>query len=92
MNIRDEDEGDGSNDRGVCDERAGSNERGVYDEDQDGIPSNHSSTCSPYIYDRSVKRKGFDTQIDPIQEKKSFVCMEQQSSITHCVNVQSEIF
>jgi len=69
-NIRDEDEGDGSNERGVCDERAGSNERGVCDEDQDGVPSNHSSTSSPYNYDRSVKRKGFDTPIDPITRKK----------------------
>jgi hypothetical protein len=51
MNIKDEDEGDGSNERGVCDERAGSNERGVCDEDQDGIPSNHGSTFSPYNYD-----------------------------------------
>jgi len=50
-NIRDEDEGDSSNERGVCDERAGSNERGVCDEDQDGVPSNHSSTSSPYNYD-----------------------------------------
>ena len=58
MNIRDEDDGDGSNERGVC------------DEDQDSIPSNHGSTSSPYNYDRSVKRKGFDTQIDPITRKK----------------------
>ena len=69
-NIRDEDEGDGSNERGVCDERAGSNERGVCDEDQDGVPSNHGSTSSPYNYDPSVKRKGFDTPIDPITRKK----------------------
>ena len=66
-NIRDEDEGDGSNERGVydekgvCDERADSNERGVCDEDQDDVPSNHDSTCSPYNYDRSVKTNGFDT-------------------------------
>jgi len=46
-NIRDEDEGDSSNERGLCDERAGSNERGVCDEDQDDVPSNHGSTCSP---------------------------------------------
>jgi len=69
-NIRDEDEGDGSNERGVCDERAGSNERGVCDEDQDGVPSNHGSTSSPYNYDRIVKMKGFDTPIDPITRKK----------------------
>jgi hypothetical protein len=62
--------GDGSNERGVCDERAGSNERGVCDEDQDGVPSNHGSTSSPYNYDRSVKRKSFDTPIDPITRKK----------------------
>jgi hypothetical protein len=36
VNIRDEDEGDDSN------------ERGVYDEDQDGVPSYHGSTSSPY--------------------------------------------
>jgi len=70
VNIRDEDEGDGNNDRGVCDERAGSNERDVYDEDQDSVPSNHGSTSSPYNYDQSVKRKGFDTPIDPITRKK----------------------
>ena len=70
MNIRDEDEGDGSNERGVYDERAGSNERGVYDEEQDGVSSNHGSTCSSYNYDRSVKTKGFDTQIDPMTRKK----------------------
>jgi len=70
VNIRDEDEGDGSNERGVCDERAGSNERGVCDEDQDDVPSNHGSTSSPYNYDQSVKMKGFDTPIDPIIRKK----------------------
>jgi hypothetical protein len=48
VNIRDEDEGDDSNERGVC------------DEDQDGVPSYHGSTSSPYNYDQSVKRKGFD--------------------------------
>jgi hypothetical protein len=53
-NIRYEDKGDGSN------------ERGVYDENQDGVPSNHGSTCFLYNYDRSVKRKAFDTQIDPM--------------------------
>jgi hypothetical protein len=58
VNIRDEDEGDGSNERSVC------------DEDQDGVPSNHGSTSSPYNYDQSVKRKGFDTPIDPITRKK----------------------
>jgi hypothetical protein len=58
VNIRDEDEGDGSNERGVC------------DEDEDGLPSNHGSTSSPYNYDQSVKRKGFDTPIDPITKKK----------------------
>jgi len=58
VNIRDEDKGDGSNERGVC------------DEDQDGVPSYHGSTSSPYNYDQSVKRKGFDTQIDPITRKK----------------------
>jgi len=46
-NIRDEDEGDGSNERGVCDERAGSNERGVCDEDQDGVPS---TTVQPLLH------------------------------------------
>ena len=56
MNIRDEDEGDDSNERGVCDER--------------GVPSYHDSTSSPYNYDQSVKRKGFDTPIDPITRKK----------------------
>ena len=64
VNIRDEDEGDGSNERGVCDERD------VCDEDQDGVPSYHGSTSSPYNYDQSVKRKGFDTPIDPITRKK----------------------
>ena len=54
VNIRNEDEGDGSNERGVCDERD------VCDEDQDGVPSYHGSTSSPYNYDQSVKRKGFD--------------------------------
>jgi len=58
VNIRDEDEGDGSNERGVC------------DEDQDGVPSYHGSTSSPYNYDQSVKRKGFDTPLDPITRKK----------------------
>ena len=58
VNIRDEDEGDGSNERGVC------------DEDKDGYPSNHCSTSSPYNYDQSVKRKGFDTPIDPITRTK----------------------
>ena len=58
VNIRDEDEGDGSNERGVC------------DEDQDGVPSYHGSTSSLYNYDQSVKRKGFDTPIDPITRKK----------------------
>jgi hypothetical protein len=58
VNIRDEDEGDGSNERGVC------------DEDPDGIPSNHDSTSSSYNYDQNVKRKGFDTPIDPITRKK----------------------
>ena len=72
VNIRNEDEGDSSNERGVCDERVGSNERGVCDEDQDGVPSNHGSTSSPYNYDQSVKRKGFDTPIDPITRKKEF--------------------
>jgi len=70
VNIRDEDEGDGSNERGVCDERAGSNKRGVCYEDQDGVPSNHGSTSSPYNYGQSVKRKGFDTPIDPITRRK----------------------
>jgi hypothetical protein len=64
VNIRNEDEGDGSNERGVCDERD------VCDEDQDGVPSYHGSTSSPYNYDQSVKRKGFDTPIDPITRKK----------------------
>jgi hypothetical protein len=72
VNIRNEDEGDSSNERGVCDERAGSNERGVCDEDQDGVPSNHGSTSSPYNYDQSVKMKGFDTPIDSITRKKEF--------------------
>jgi hypothetical protein len=58
VNIGDEDEGDGSN------------ERGVYDKDEDGLPSSHSSTSSPYNYDQSVKRKGFDTPVDPITKKK----------------------
>jgi hypothetical protein len=58
VNIRDEDEGDGSNERGVC------------DKDEDGLPSNHGSTSYPYNYDQSVKRKGFDTPIDPIIKKK----------------------
>ncbi|XP_061959707.1 uncharacterized protein LOC133703424 [Populus nigra] len=58
VNIRNEDEGDGSNERGVC------------DEDHDGVPSYHGSTSSPYNYDQSVKRKGFDTSIDPITRKK----------------------
>ena len=78
MNIRDEDEGDGSNQIGVC------YERGVCDEDQDGVPSYHGSTSSLYNYDQSVKRKGFDTPIDPItRKKKSFVCMEQHSKLKH---------
>ena len=64
MNIRDEDKGDDSNERGVCDERD------VCDEDQDGVPSYHGSTSSPYNYDQSVKRKGFDTPLDPITRKK----------------------
>jgi hypothetical protein len=75
VNIRDEDEGDGSNERGVCDERAGSNKRGVCYEDQEGVPSNHGSTSSPYNYDQSVKRKGFDTPIDPITRKKKKLCL-----------------
>jgi hypothetical protein len=58
VNIRDEDEGDGSNERGVC------------DEDPDGVPSIHGSTSSPYNYNQNVKRKGFDTPIDPITRKK----------------------
>jgi len=60
VNIRDEDEGDDSNERGVC------------DEDQDGVPSYHGSTSSSYNYDQSVKRKGFDMPIDPITRKKEF--------------------
>ena len=52
-NIRDEDEGDGSNEKGVCYEGDDYNVRGV--EDQDGVPSNHGSTFSPYNYDPSVK-------------------------------------
>jgi len=68
-NIKDEDEGNSNNERGVC------------DEDQDSIPSNNGSTSSPYNYDRRVKRKGFDTPMNPIiriqlKKKKSFVCME----------------
>ena len=43
---------------------------GFDNEDEDGVPSNHGSTSSPYNYDQSVKRKGFDTPIDPITKKK----------------------
>ena len=69
VNIRDEDEGDGSNERGVC------------DEDQDGVPSYHGSTSSPYNYDQSVKRKGFDTNRSNNKKKRAlFVWNNRVSS------------
>ena len=73
------DEGDDNNGRGVCDEGDDSHMRGT--QDQDGVPSNHGFTISPHNFDQRVKWNGFDTEINQITKKESFVCMKQQSTL-----------